>query len=544
MHITEFEKELNKTLAVDGYRLYRDGAVGELGKQNGYYLATVNGDSKHTAGFHLSAENEIISADCDCEREGEYCTHMAAVYFVLREKLKEEAVHGSVQDLAALLEGQPQETLAILLKSYAERYAPIEAHLRFHFTEGKEEQRQAKRLIESTILPVKRRGFVEYGQSKQAVEGAVQVLHQLQGRVTEGDPQHDLSLCILVLEEMLDLLTYCNDDDGNVAGTIGAALSLVEEIGARIAAAGFGEDEAFSLILRHAKGKAYDRRSEWRFALLRTCVSLYTQPNQQLELEAELRTYLHSPSMMPHLKDEAELVYFELLIRGKREEAARSFALAHLENDILRQKAVDYAMAEGELDEALQLCLDGEKHNPHHQKVWRELRYVIYERQGNEDALRLLSEELVLSGDELYYQKLKALYSAAEWPAVLERLYEVLEGGDYIAPIYVHILIVERQTAKIAAYCRDHIYAITYLYRYLQPDYEKDVEAIFAAYIREEAANAADLNQYGKVCGLIRKYKKACGLEAARTIIAELKERYPRRTAFMRELEAVFASYS
>jgi len=88
-------------------------------------------------------------------------------------------------------------------------------------------------------------------------------------------------------------------------------------------------------------------------------------------------------------------------------------------------------------------------------------------------------------------------------------------------------------------YCKKHVHNITDYYKHLVPECKNDVGLIFVEYIRARAMHANGRNHYRETCEIIRHYKKACGKEAAYAIRDELKEKFPRRPAFLDELRKV-----
>ena len=85
-------------------------------------------------------------------------------------------------------------------------------------------------------------------------------------------------------------------------------------------------------------------------------------------------------------------------------------------------------------------------------------------------------------------------------------------------------------------YCQRYPDKIVGLYSYLVEDYLDEVSFLFRKHIENEAQRANQRSKYRQVCSLIRDYREACGADDADRIIAQLKQSYARRPAFIEEL--------
>jgi hypothetical protein len=224
--------------------------------------------------------------------------------------------------------------------------------------------------------------------------------------------------------------------------------------------------------------------------------------------------------------------------------AASKFAHDHLDNKAFREMIIEQAIAKKDYDKALRLCLDGEKKDMQYaglQLQWKRLRYKVYEATGDIDAQKKLAYEFTIDGDFDYYVKLKKLYSdtssnTEDWQQVFGKIISAVTT-PYNKNIYTRILILENMKAELLEYCKKYTAYFTRYYLHLLPDFQDDVNQIFLTLLRKKSAEAGSRSGYKDVCDLIEKYAKACGNENAYSIIRELKLTYPKRPAFIDELE-------
>jgi hypothetical protein len=228
----------------------------------------------------------------------------------------------------------------------------------------------------------------------------------------------------------------------------------------------------------------------------------------------------------------------EIINQFDGETAAVDYIEQHLDNNDFRRIAIKTAISDALYEKALKLCLDGEHKDtslPGLVNGWKKSRYEIYEKMGDVQSQKTLAFELVLGGYFEYFKKLKTLYTKDEWSAVLQNILEKLVNRNR-NNVYVDILIHENLKLQLLEYCRKNTDLIKSYYTHLLPEYVNDVGAIFVEYILERAVHANGRSHYKDICGLIQHYKKACGEEAAYKLRNELKEKYPKRPAFLDEL--------
>ena len=169
---------------------------------------------------------------------------------------------------------------------------------------------------------------------------------------------------------------------------------------------------------------------------------------------------------------------------------------------------------------------------------WKHFRYAVYEQLKDVHAQKSLAMEFVLNGDCEYFKKLKALYADDEWPNVLQNILEQAKDNNR-NDIYAKIVIHENLKLRLLEYCKKNIHTIVAHYMHLLPDYQNDISMIFVKYITECAEHADNRRRYHEIGKLIKLHKKACGNAEAYALRDELTAKYPRRPAFLDELNKI-----
>lgn len=544
MNINNFETHLEKAILARGLTYYQSGNVVSLeyDEEDGW-VASVEGSENYTVTVALSDQCDILGAKCDCPYDwGEYCKHQAAVFYALKNKLRADKTltvkkTGKKRSLAEALEKLDKQTLLSIILDFAGRDRRIKEELLFRYAEKTDAVESARNVIRGTINSATRRGFVEYGDVSSAAGGADTVLRMADEKIASGDILTAVSLCVVVCGEMMALLDYCDDSSGHVGGTICEA---IEKIGEGISSAQKGDEQIFDIVFDHALDSMYNGWTDWRMDLLFAIVPLCSNPMNREKMERYLsqRQGVEKEGWQRGYETrQLQKLQYEIYKQFEGESAAVSYMEQHLDNSDFRRVIIQKAIADGQYEKALTLCLDGEQQDRQYAglvKEWRELRYAVYEKSKDAHGKKTLGMELLLAGDFEYFPKWKSMYKSHEWPAVLEGILEKTEINDR-GGVYVKILIHEKLKPRLLEYCKKYVTSIASYYEYLLPEYKEDVGAIFIKLIKESAARADSRKAYQGVCGLIRHYKNACG-KAAYIIRDELAKTYAKRPAFLDEL--------
>jgi len=547
MNLKNFEEFFDDVILKRGLDYYKSGYVESLELDDDTWIAEVSGSDDYEVTVTLSDNGDIVDTTCDCPYDwGDYCKHQAAVLYALRNhkntasRPKKAAKKPKLEDVLGKLDKQ---TLLSIVLEFAGRDRGVKEELLMRYSDKTDAVSYAKGVIKSSIKSVTRRGFVEYGDTGRATDGAYTVLEMADDLLAAKDVVTSISLCTVVLDEMMDLLDMCDDSDGDVGGAISEAIEYIKKSTSDISLQDKDVEKLFDIIYKHAMKSMYNGWTDWRIQILAACVTLCKSSVNRSKLEAYLadQASVRSSEWGHNYELGAkQKLQYEIIRKFDGDAATESFIEQHMENSDFRRIAIQNAIAGKQYEKALKLCLDGEKKDQSYAGLvskWKNFRYVIYEKAKDAEAQKILAEELLLNGDFDYFIKLKALYKNDEWQPVLQEILEILGDKDHRG-VYVKILIHEKLKIRLLDYCKQNIYYITELYPHLLPECKTDVGTIFLKYIRHQAAGASDRGMYRKVCDLIRHYKKACG-SVALEIRDELTIQYPKRPAFLDELGKV-----
>jgi len=547
MNIQNFEQFIDSKILQRGKDYYTFGHIISLEYENDKWVAEVDGSEEYSISISLSGEGEILNTYCDCPYDfGIYCKHQVAVFFALKSKgmqlLHEAKTQSSnkKEKLEDILANLDKQTLVSLLIGYANTYKPIKNELKFRFASKADAIKSARDVIRSSINSVKHRGFVEYSNVSTATDGADTVLRTIDDKIKSGDLLAAISLGIVVAEEMMELLDYCDDSNGYVGETISNAISSINEAVLAIPDTSSDSKKVFDTILAHALSGIYNGWTDWEIDLLATLIPLCGNKENRLQLEhhLDLNNQTTSDFSYDWELQQKQKIQLEIIARFDGEATAQQFLNRHLENDDFRRMAIKCAIEGRDYDRAIELCIEGESTNSQYAgivKDMRKLRYTAYEAAGKKDEQKALALLLLQDGEFDYYLKYKKLHSKEEWIAVL---YDILEKTEGSRGIYVKIIVHEKHKPRLLAYCESFPYAIVEYHKHLLPEYKQEVGLIFSDHIRQLASRADNRGRYHEVCQLIKTCDSACP-DATSNICAEIISEYARRPAFMDEMRKI-----
>ena len=545
MNINNFGEYIDETILKRGLAYYKSGCVISLEHDGEEWVAEVEGSDDYTVTVMLSDNGEIMDTQCDCPYDwGEYCKHQAAVFYALSKKWQSGETSVKTvkkKSLEDTLKNLDKQALISIIIEFANKDRRIKEELLMRYDEKTDILKSARGFIKSALKDVTHQSFYSY---IDAADGAETVLEIVDNEVESGEIMTATSLCIVVLEEMMDLLKYCDDSDGSIGGVINEAIEKIGGAVCTLPAANKNNDEIFTTIYSHALNPIYDGWSHWRIDLLSTVVPLCGDRaiRNKLEQYFDERQSAETDNWnIEYYQRQMQNFRYNIIKQFDGKTAAVDYMEKHVDNDHFRRTLIESAIVKKQYEKALKLCLDGEQKDVKLfglLKQWREYRYTVYEKMRDTEALKSLGMELLMNGDFNYFGKLKALYTKDEWPSVLHDILTASDGNDR-GGVYVNILINEKLKSRLLEYCKKYRHTITSYYTHLLPEFIKDVGEIFIKYIYETTTRAGTRSHYRDVCGLIRHYAKACGKKAADTLRDELKSKYARRPAFLDELSKI-----
>lgn len=554
MNLNNFEMYMDKVIVERGKDYFDQGHVEKIEETHeNHFTAYIAGTDNYTVEVVINDEADIINSYCDCPYDwGDYCKHEAAAFYALREK--ENRVEGQSSnkqqaskktDLKTILSSLSQDELIKIIVNLTKEYPDIKKKLLFTYASVEDEIVSSKKLIKEYINRYKRHGIIQWNQVDDALQGAYMTLEKVNEKLQNGESESAVLLSITVLSIVVDMLAYCDDSNGFSGSVIEESLAMIEEaVSMTVEHMTDGEQEKlFTIIMKEALHERYQGWMDWKLSLLSCCIYFCNKADLRKQLEDQLNSMLETMTsdswVDKYGKENVKLLQLELIEQFDGNDQALQFIQDHVNFGPFREKAIVYLLEKEEYSEVIKLCEEGKKVDKDYRGLvhqWEKYQLQAYERLGDVQKQREMMLAFVYKNEYTYYPRLKLLYQEEEWKEVLPDILETFEKQSYIPSAYLEILKEENLHDKLLQYCKRNVSSIKDLYPHLIKDYSDEVNELFQNYIQVEAEKSNDRKKYKHVCSQIKLYKKVFGADHVQVIIEYLKQKYPRRPAFLDEL--------
>ena len=531
MNLSDFEEYFSPRILERGKEYYRNHHVISLESiGNGSYEAEVEGSEIYTVFAELKADGEVLDLSCDCPYEWEeFCKHEAAVLYQLRER--EEIIPPveepeQKQALPEQLAACEKETLIAWMMEYAKENRGFLDYLQLRVSEQLQPEellailnRTCNRFFSGKIVWKELQKTVafllksvqDWADDVKKVQAILDIVQLLEMKLEERCCESDW----VVYESITD----CSD----------AILNIVQGVINR-------QDpktiEAVYQSLLHAFHK--DKLSGEHF-VFSSLLCLCALPEYRKKLE-EFLQYQQAVSTEYERRELAEQ-QFQILKRYGTPQEQNDFINRHLSNPEYRRMAIQNAIDAGDESTVERLALDGEYENqalPGLLQEWQKCRYHCYHRTGEREKLADVCEALLKGGEPDYYEEWKSLIPFDLKSVKIEQLLKE-------APIKVYrkILLAENRVDLMAEACeKDPSELWLYFGALKSSPFAEQATELYKDWIWEEADAAANRAEYAAVCRKLKKFSENSPI-AARVLAQELREKFPRKRAFLEELKKV-----
>lgn len=531
MNITDFEEYFSPRILERGKEYYRNHHVISLESiGNGSYEAEVEGSEIYTVFAELKADGEVLDLSCDCPYEWEeFCKHEAAVLYQLRER---EEIVPSVEEpeqkqaLPEQLAACEKETLIAWMMEYAKENRGFLDYLQLRVSEQLQPEellailnRTCNRFFSGKIVWKELQKTVafllksvqDWADDVKKVQAILDIVQLLEMKLEERCCESDWVI--------YESITDCSD----------AILNIVQGVINRQESKTI---EAVYQSLLHAFHK--DKLSGEHF-VFSSLLCLCALPEYRKKLE-EFLQYQQAVSTEYERRELAEQ-QFQILKRYGTPQEQNDFINRHLSNPEYRRMAIQNAIDAGDESTVERLALDGEYENqalPGLLQEWQKCRYHCYHRTGEREKLADVCEALLKGGEPDYYEEWKSLIPFDLKSVKIEQLLK-----EVPIRVYRKILLAENRVDLMAEACeKDPSELWLYFGALKSSPFAEQATELYKDWIWEEADAAANRAEYAAVCRKLKKFSENSPI-AARVLAQELREKFPRKRAFLEELKKV-----
>lgn len=281
-------------------------------------------------------------------------------------------------------------------------------------------------------------------------------------------------------------------------------------------------------------GKDYG--ADYEGALLKIAAKFVT-PENLSELEAALACFDSD-----WREEEFCLIRLEIVLKIQDEAAADAFIAQNIRFPKIREIAFDKAVSQKNYSEGERLCIVALAGDKQYYGIspWLYKLYSVYEMTENTAKMTETAQEILLSGDLEYYDKLKSLLvEQAVWNSSYLELLKKCESRLAYSQ-YMEILAAEGEYSLLHEQVEKHPEQV-YLYgKLLAGVYPAEICEIFFKQIGKEADAAYGREEYRKVCSHILCFAETGYGPESNNMIDDYKIKFKRKPAFVDELSRIF----
>ncbi|OQX84138.1 hypothetical protein B6D60_09705 [candidate division KSB1 bacterium 4484_87] len=573
MDLESFLEDISPKIVNRGINYFENGAVENLVKiSESEWRADVIGSEDYRVEITID-DGEIIDWYCTCPYDwGPVCKHVVAVLYEIEKAMNgnEINVHGKkskkqkkaeksqLEQFEEILKKVSKKDLAVFLKEFALDNEKFFSEFFIHFsdlikTNKKENYKTWIKEIARSFSG--RYGFIEYNESFPLFRQVDSLLRKAEKYFDENNTAEAIRICQAVIEEVPVIVQKMDDSAGFSSATMDWAFSLIHKNLSKIPPS--EKDALLDYCLKEFFKSKYTGFG-WENDFLSLMPHLISNLEQEkaffkaLDLaqrKAGKGDSWSSTYKIVRLK-RAKLDYFLIT---KRKEEATKFAEENIEHDEFRKFLIDEAIEKREFDRAKKLIHGGideaQKNNyPGLVQDYKSRLLEIARLEKNKDEVRKYAEELFYSSyfNFKFYDILKKTYSKDEWEDVVEDIIDEIKSrgrsGGSIG-ILAQVFIKEKYQDRLLKLLQEHsddLHIVENYATHLKKAYPKELLKIYENAVRVYAQNTGR-NFYEEIARVLKNMLKIEGGEkVVRKLVAEFKEKYPRRRAMMEILNKYF----
>lgn len=399
--------------------------------------------------------------------------------------------------------------------------------------------------VRAKIADAKRRGTkqgsIGYYGCIDICNTFMEILDEAEKLVYKGEYFLAFSMITLVVINNAKLASKGDSSSGCVNDVQWQAEELMEKICDSEEIKGTAEvAEIFSQALKDSQNAAFDDWEDFSYSILISAANLSTKENVS-------KLYGILDEIADKRKNQKYSTYkeWDCLVRIKAIRsvdgtcAAEEYANKNLHYNRVRRTAVKMAVEQGNYSHAEKLCnemINERGRDNFWSGEWFELLLEVYEKSENDEAkINLVHELLVDRHEAKYYGIYKELLQrSGRWEQESSALLDELEHSVSYES-FADILWKENEELRLLEHMKKYpSIALCYTEK-LGNKYSDVTFPLCMTEIERHASQSSNRQQYKNVCREIKKLFN-CGADVM-SLIEKLKENYPRRSAFIDELE-------
>ena len=581
LNLKNFETQVAIVILKRGEAYFQNGNVTELEDEgNGDWSATVEGSETYLVELSLKRKDEITDYSCDCPYDGGICKHVVAALFRLRNEIvntpAKPAGNTKKKLFQTLIKSVTHTEYQKFVFQYALSNKDFKTEFELFFADKDNRINVAKKyseLIKKVIKKHSSGGYVDYRSTFNLSVDIEKFLGIGDEYLAKNNFVDAFALCTAVLSGIKEVLTYCDDSNGNIGECIGNTIELLSNIISAKEAAITTKEAVFIYLQKELDDKDYFDYGDFGYNLF----SVFKNIAIQLDYSTVFLEFTNAKIAGLNGKhDEYRREFFQkeiidfLLQSGKTAEAEK---LVEQNMDIVevRMEVMNKSIAKKEYDVAKKIILAGikiaeSKLHPGTVDKWKKELLRIAKLENDIPAIRNYTKYFAFDRGVIdeYYKEWKNTFTPADWKQTIEnhiaetiqkvtsewsknknRVWQAAAHPPLLqnlGQIYIHesfwdrILVLVQQENSLNTTLSYH--------PYLVHDYPMELLSIYLPALEEYGLKANTRTNYEELVRIMRRIIKDIP-QSKKEVLAvaiRLKVRFssnPRRPAMLQELDGL-----
>lgn len=576
--IQNFEKNVGATLVQRGKQYYNNGNVLNIENQgDNTWIAEVEGSETYSVEVNLKSGNTISEYFCDCPYDDSICKHVVAVFFAIREEIKKNVGKSEKSPSKGVFEKLLQKITLREYQDFISNYAlkdkKFKTELELFFADKDDRIDVVKKygeLIKKMISKYTKGGFIDYRASAGLSKEMNKLFDSGNVLINKKKFSDGFALAVSGLKAMIEVVTFCDDSNGNIGSTVDKAVELIENIAVNKEAAIELKEKIFTFLSTELNNAIYFDSGDFGYELFDIFEDLAIALNKPETFLAFIDSQL--PKLTGQYDDfkrnffNTEKIDF-LLALGKNKEAEQLIS-QNMDIVEVRQGEVDKAIAKKDFITAKELIQNGiklaeKKLHPGTVSQWEKqlLRIAVLEKDIS--TVRHYTRNFAFDGwnfDVEYYRQWKRTFTALEWTGVIEKYIEETTKNvirkhnnlkssfrsqpnppllESLASVYIEEKYWDRLLELVKKECT--IDNVLRYQDYLVKQYPAVLLELYLPELEKMGNTANDRSGYARLVYYMKKIMQDIpdGNERIVALARKLRETYSRRPAMVEELNKI-----
>jgi len=562
--IANFTNTLDKNQVAKGKVYYKDDAVEYLSENKpDCWQAEVSGTELYHVKVQLNSI-EVVNTRCDCPHEDPFCKHIVAVLFALQDKLdiaeegapKQEKKKTGTKKKAVTVEDLLQQVNEVDLKKFVKEAVRKNKDfrnlfmLRFQYTNDADSYEKYAAMIRDNAKVYTRRGFIDYYESKKALDAALNIADEAELSLGNGNYRIVFDASRAIIKEVQEMLHSMDDSNGLAGDCIDRSFSYL---------ANMAENADVPVLLRHEIfeyafsefGKPYYRDFGFDSGMRQLMIAASVDHEQLHRALDKINVQLKIADNEYRQKELLD-AKIELLNRSGKQQEAFQIVADNLQHWEFREAMILKCINDKNFEKAKIFASDAVKTEQvkgwqGNKKRWEEWLLTIAIKENDTVTIRKYSKQFYFDCfDQKYYTIYKATFSTEEWNAECnEWIKWFLSKGRISIPeqyALANIYIAEKKFDRLLILLQknpDYEFAKK-CGPYLQEEYAKKLIEIYRQALLNYALNNTGRNNYVELRKRLKEVQKMGG---GKPLVKELVEYFLRmhknRPAMIDELNKI-----